>query len=363
MKLLFTINPFMFSAVKKRKEKEGANVEKQELLLSFRRIIKEKFGTYALKAIAKYVKINVKEKFAYNTEFVIIPQKPEVPSKAVILLKNLNCKKDLNGLFKAMNERLYEGGLFISQLKTFDFPYLKKLSKYPGTFRFVIKAKRFLFNILKLNSTNCKYSKAEILGRLVYTGFEILEEIQINNRLLIVAKKKTSTPKEEKKYGSVIQLKRIGKNGKKINVYKFRSMYPYSEYIQDYIYKKNDLKEGGKFKNDFRISKIGYFIRKTWIDELPMLYNIFRGDIKLFGVRPLSNHYYNLYPEELKVLRIKAKPGLIPPFYVDMPKTLDEIVESEIRYLKAYFEAPLKTDFIYFFKALNNIIIKGKRSN
>ena len=84
--------------------------------------------------------------------------------------------------------------------------------------------------------------------------------------------------------------------------------------------------------------------------------------MKLVGVRPLSDHYFNLYSKELQDLRIKTKPGLIPPFYVDMPISLEEIIASEIKYLKAYEKSPYKTDFIYFFKSLFNILIKRKRS-
>jgi lipopolysaccharide/colanic/teichoic acid biosynthesis glycosyltransferase len=160
----------------------------------------------------------------------------------------------------------------------------------------------------------------------------------------------------------LIKLPRIGKNGKTIWVYKFRTMHPYSEYIQEYVYKKNKLKSGGKIDNDFRISTVGKFFRKYWLDELPMLINLLKGDMKLIGVRPLSKHYMSLYDDELKELRIKTKPGLLPPFYVDMPKTLEEIQASEKKYLYAYLKNPLKTDFNYFFKIIKNILFKGKRS-
>ena len=164
-------------------------------------------------------------------------------------------------------------------------------------------------------------------------------------------------------YAPMIRLKRIGLNGKLFKVYKLRTMHPYSEYLQEYIYERNELQEGGKIKNDFRISAEGKVFRKFWIDELPMLLNILKGEMKLVGVRPLSEHYFSLYSKELQVLRTKKKPGLIPPFYVDMPSTLDEIMASEIKYLKSYEKSPYKTDFFYLFKSLYNILIKNKRSS
>ena len=140
-------------------------------------------------------------------------------------------------------------------------------------------------------------------------------------------------------------------------------MRPYSEYLQEYVFKKNNLQNGGKIKNDFRISPHGKIMRKFWIDELPMFYNLLKGEMKLVGVRPLSVHYFSLYSKELKDLRIKTKPGLIPPFYVDMPISLEEIIASEIKYLKAYEKSPYKTDFAYFFKSIYNILIKRERSS
>ena len=73
---------------------------------------------------------------------------------------------------------------------------------------------------------------------------------------------------------------------------------------------------------DLFITRVGRFLRKTWLDELPMLINWMKGDLKLVGVRPLSSHYFSLYSEELRALRIRTKPGLIPAFLSpDMPGT------------------------------------------
>ena len=129
------------------------------------------------------------------------------------------------------------------------------------------------------------------------------------------------------------------------------------------MFLKNDLKDGGKIKDDFRISLEGKFLRKFWIDELPMLYNLLKGEMKLVGVRPLSAHYFSLYTKELQELRVTTKPGLIPPFYVDMPVTLEQIMASEMKYLRAYKKRPICTDFVYFFKSLYSILIKRNRSS
>ena len=152
-------------------------------------------------------------------------------------------------------------------------------------------------------------------------------------------------------YGPFITLNRYGKGGALFKVYKLRTMHAYSEYLQEYVYQQNKLAEGGKLKNDFRITTEGRFFRKFWLDELPMLINLLRGEMKIVGVRPLSRQYFNLYTEELRRKRIKFKPGLIPPFYADMPKTLDEIMESEMKYLEAYEKHPFKTDLHLFLQS------------
>jgi len=158
-------------------------------------------------------------------------------------------------------------------------------------------------------------------------------------------------------------MRRIGKNGKVIFVYKFRTMHPYSEYLQKYVYERNSLQDGGKIRDDFRVTYWGRIMRKLWIDELPMFINFFKGELKLVGVRPLSTHYLSLYDDELREMRLKHKPGLLPPFYADLPTTLEEIIESEKKYLRAYDQYGLITDVRYLFAAMYNILIKRARSN
>jgi hypothetical protein len=65
----------------------------------------------------------------------------------------------------------------------------------------------------------------------------------------------------------------------------------------------------------------------------------------------------------MQELRLKVKPGLLPPFYADMPKSFEDIVESERRYLRQKLEKPLVTDWKYFWKSVWNILVKRARSN
>jgi lipopolysaccharide/colanic/teichoic acid biosynthesis glycosyltransferase len=206
-------------------------------------------------------------------------------------------------------------------------------------------------------------SKAETFGRLYSCGFEILDEVIIGKALYFVCiKVKEPLFPQNPSYGPLIGLERIGKGGKTIKVFKMRTMHPFAEYLQDYVYARAGLQEGGKFKDDFRVTTIGRIMRKFWLDELPMLLNLAKGDLKLFGVRPLSRQYFKLYTPELQKLRINNKPGLIPPFYVDNPRTLEEIITSELRYLKSYAKHPFRTDWMYFWKAVFNIVFKKFRS-
>ncbi len=312
----------------------------------------------------------------YTTCKFNLLKQPRKNYRHIINLAMLNETRRINKLFIAANEKLYDQGLYLGIAETnverkkraysrrkrpisdiyylLDFLFHRVTPKIKGlkkAYFFMTKGKRRVL------------SRAEILGRLISCGFEIIEEAEIDNKLYFAVRKIASNPvADNPSYGPVFKMERIGKGGKTIHVYKMRTMHPYSEYLQDYIFKLNNLQEGGKFADDFRINRIGRFFRKFWIDELPMIYNLLNGDMKLVGVRPLSKQYLSLYSQKLRELRIKGKPGLVPPYYADMPKTLREIQNSEERYLLSYSESPIRTDIRYFTKAFVNIVFKKARS-
>jgi hypothetical protein len=208
------------------------------------------------------------------------------------------------------------------------------------------------------------FSKTEVLGRLYCFGFQIVAEKKIGELTYIFAQRvKRPETLQKRIYGPLIRLRRYGKNKELFEVYKMRTMHPYSEYLQGYIYERNSLQEGGKFNRDIRVTTIGRFMRKYWLDELPMILNLLKGEMKLVGVRPLSAQYFNLYSKELQEKRIKHKPGLLPPFYADMPGTLDEIQASEMKYLNACeTKGVFRTDMRYLGIILKNILFKKARS-
>lgn len=296
--------------------------------------------------------------------------------QCIINLHRINDIRWLNKFFESVNEKLAPGGVFIGKAETYKLRKQRILRKYIVPFNYLIYILDFIYRrvfpklpILKrlffwiTKGRNRLLSRAETLGRLYSCGFKVIDEKFIDDELYFVAAK-NGTPlyPEAPTYGPLVRLRRVGKNGNFFYVYKMRTMHPYSEYLQEYIYEKNNLAQGGKFEDDFRVNTIGKIMRKIWFDELPMFLNVFKGDMKIVGVRPLSSHYFNLYTDELKQQRIKFKPGLVPPFYVDLPDTLDEIMESEKRYLDAYEKSPFLTDLKYFFIAWRNIIFKKARS-
>ena len=295
----------------------------------------------------------------------------------IINLHKINDIKKLDDFLDAVNRKLKLKGYFFCCVETKDQRKQRLLKKYPPVLNYIyycfdfvlkrilpkLKVTRGLYFFLT-RGENAVISRAESLGRLSRAGFMINQESFIGNKLCIEARK-INDPfrKNEYLYGPLIALPRIGKERQMIKVYKMRTMHPYSEYIQDYVYKLHDLQDGGKFKNDFRITSWGTVCRKIWLDELPMLINFLRGDMKLVGIRPLSKQYFELYKKEVQERRIRYKPGLIPPFYADMPADLEAIQASELKYLDSYDSQPLFTDFKYFCKSGWNIMFHNARSN
>ncbi|EOR28262.1 capsular polysaccharide biosynthesis protein [Clostridium sartagoforme AAU1] len=116
--------------------------------------------------------------------------------------------------------------------------------------------------------------------------------------------------KLESKGPAIFSQKRIGLNKKEFKMYKFRSMVQNAEELKEKLAKKNEMSGPMfKMKNDPRVTKVGKFIRKTSIDELPQLINVLKGEMSLVGPRPsLPKEVSKFEPWMLK--RLSVKPGL-----------------------------------------------------
>lgn len=146
----------------------------------------------------------------------------------------------------------------------------------------------------------------------------------------------------ESKGGGFYSQQRIGKDGIPFNLYKFRSMRKDAD-------KKGLITVGG---HDPRITKIGYFIRKYKLDELPQLFNVLKGDMSLVGPRPEVEKYTRLYtPEQRKVLSVV--PGITDWAsieYVDENVILGKAEDPD----KAYIEQVMPDKIKYNMKYINN---------
>ena len=296
---------------------------------------------------------------------------------AIINMRKINVIQHPNGLLRSVNSLLPEGGIYVGRLETYgerkDLIY-KQVGRHLGGFFWladfvlhrVIPRIPYLDN-LYYYVTGGEFhaiSQAEALGRLVYCGFTIVNFKHINGLSYFVAKK-ASKPFDHghPSFYPIIKLSRVGKNGEMIGVYKLRTMHPYSEYIQDYVIRLNGYNTKGKPAYDFRVTRWGKLLRRLWVDEFPQLINVFKGEMKLVGLRPLSKVRYNEFPDDLKVERVKYKPGCFPP-YVALNMPDDKLnIEAERIYIRDLQAHPYITDIRYFLKAVHNILTNKIRSS
>ena len=277
---------------------------------------------------------------------------------------------DLNRHFSTINKKLPDTGIYIGCFESNYNRQKEIFKKYNRFLAFFILMLNYIFRNFvpmwkRFNKRNRYFiasfyqdnSLAETLGRLAFCGFEIINYNDFDNLTYFIVRKKTE-PRIEKVSTSrfIVKLKRIGEKGKIINIYKIRSMYPFSEYIQDYVVKLNGYDTIGKPKNDFRLTSCGKIIRRLWIDEIPQFFNLIRGDIRVVGVRPISRYGFSSLPQDLQEKRIRNKPGLIPPHVSLRLKGFAGVIKAERQYLEERGNHPTRTDIKYFFFAVFNIL-------
>lgn len=129
---------------------------------------------------------------------------------------------------------------------------------------------------------------------------------------------------------------RVGQNGRPFKIYKFRSMYMDAEERKKELMAQNKM-NGLMFKmdNDPRITKVGKFIRKTSIDELPQFWNVLKGDMSLVGTRPPTMDEFVKYKSKYK-RRLSIKPGITGMWQASGRSDItdfDEVLALDLEYI------------------------------
>lgn len=149
---------------------------------------------------------------------------------------------------------------------------------------------------------------------------------------------------------------RTGKGGKRFKMYKFRSMVPNAEALKGDLAKLNasgDLAGPLKLKDDPRVTKIGKFLRKTSLDEIPQIFNVIKNEMSLVGPRPTSwsAESYKLWQTE----RLDVLPGLTGLWQVcgRGSEDFDDWLRWDIRYIE---KRSLWFDIMILIKTFTNVL-------
>lgn len=299
-------------------------------------------------------------------------QIPEYQYETIVDMTLLNDMRGINKRLCVVNKKLPDGGRYVCCYRPQEYIKKKMLERYPKGINWIMYSLYFWRKRVwpRLMLTSRLYydltrgrkrmlSKTEVLGRLYYCGFEVDQIVPMGHIEYVFAHRHSQPYPQErlKLYGPMIKLPRVCKDKEIKYFYKMRTMHPYAEYIQKYVFDaRGGMDIADKSNDDWRITTWGKFMRKYWLDELPMILNWLKRDVKLVGVRPISKTMFDTYPEWLQDKRTQCKPGLIPPFYIDHPETFEELFASEDKYLTEYLAHPFRTDVKYFFLTMKSIL-------
>lgn len=201
--------------------------------------------------------------------------------------------------------------------------------------------------ILKTKNLYSKYTKRILDFVLSIIGLIVLSPLFLIIAILI----KTGSK------GTVFfKHKRIGKNGKEIYIYKFRTMVENAEdLIKQFTPEQmEEFKANFKLENDPRITKIGKFLRKTSLDELPQLLNIIKGDLSIIGPRPVITEELEKYGIN-KEKFLSVTPGLTGYWAANgrSTTTYEQRMEMELYYID---NISFKLDIKVFLKTILSVI-------
>lgn len=153
----------------------------------------------------------------------------------------------------------------------------------------------------------------------------------------------------------IFKQKRVGLRGRQFYVYKFRTMVSNAEDLRDQLLEQNEM-DGPVFKitHDPRVTKVGRFLRKTSLDELPQFFNVLRGEMSVIGPRPPIPAEVKEY-ERWQLRRLSMRPGITCIWQVsgrnDIP--FEEWMKMDMEYIDNW---SLKLDFVLLLKTIRTVL-------
>lgn len=215
----------------------------------------------------------------------------------------------------------------------------------------LLESKVALLNRDKIKSRFIYHSVKRVFDFLAATcGIIVLSPLMIIIAILI----------KFEDHGPIFyKQKRIGQNGKAFEMYKFRSMFVNADKMLDKLKAQNDVNGPMfKMKDDPRVTKIGHFIRKHSLDELPQLINVVRGDMSLVGPRPPLPSEVKQYTDYDKQ-RLYVVPGCTGLWQATKRNDVgfDEMVNLDIKYIK---HASLNYDFWIIIKTIKIMFLPNE---
>ena len=179
--------------------------------------------------------------------------------------------------------------------------------------------------------------------------------------LYIAYKIKHDNPNEK----IFFKQKRLGKNGKPFTCYKFQTMHENSDtllenYLKAHPEEINYYETYHKYKNDPRVTKAGHFLRRTSLDELPQIFNVFRGDMSFIGPRPYMLNEETKIGEEIETI-LSVKPGITGLWQVSGRSDVDfhSRVELDVWYIRNW---NLWMDLVILIKTIKTVLLKDGAS-
>lgn len=159
----------------------------------------------------------------------------------------------------------------------------------------------------------------------------------------------------------LFKQKRLGKNGKTFSCYKFQTMYENSddilqEYLEEHPEEIAHYEMYHKYKDDPRITKVGHFLRRTSLDELPQIFNVFRGDMSFIGPRPYMLNEKEKIGADREII-LSVKPGITGLWQVSGRSDIDFFsrIELDLWYIKNW---NLWMDLVILIKTVKTILLK-----